>query len=195
MSQRAKEQLGELGAEVLTGAKVTNITAFGIHYDTMGPARRHATTGVPFPAQPYCGVGRWRAASPLGRALSKSTRCQLDRAGRVVVQPDLTIPDHSNIYVVGDLASARAISTQTTPPWFPVSPGAKQMGRKAAFNIMRRLQGKPAQAFRYFDYGNLATIGKRAAVAVLDLAFHQQAGEVQRLLRPGCSGCLCTFTS
>ncbi|MFN4265967.1 MAG: NAD(P)/FAD-dependent oxidoreductase [Aquabacterium sp.] len=173
MSAAAKVQLEGLGAEVLTGAKVTNITAFGIHYDTMETqsdgTQRAVSHFLPSRTVVWAaGV----AASPLGRALAKSTHCQLDRAGRVIVQPDLTIPDYPNIYVVGDLASAKSYLDPANPTPVPgVSPGAKQMGRKAAFNIMRRLQGKETQAFRYFDYGNLATIGKRAAVAVLDVPF------------------------
>ncbi|MBI5924005.1 NAD(P)/FAD-dependent oxidoreductase [Aquabacterium sp.] len=173
LSKRAKEQLEMLGAEVLTGAKVTNITAFGIHYDiheTQADGSTKATSHF-LPSRTVvwaAGV----AASPLGRALAKSTGCQLDRAGRVIVQPDLTIPGHSNIYVVGDLASAKSYLDPKHPTPVPgVSPGAKQMGRKAAFNIMRRMKGLEPQSFRYFDYGSMATIGKRAAVAMLDIPF------------------------
>lgn len=173
LSQRAKEQLEMLGAEVLPGAKVTNITAFGIHYDVMEKQADGSSRAVShfLPTRTViwaAGV----AASPLGKALAKSTGCELDRAGRVVVQPDLTIPGHPNIYVVGDLASAKSYLDPDNPTPVPgVSPGAKQMGRKAAFNIMRKLKGLDAQAFRYFDYGSMATIGKRAAVAMLDIPF------------------------
>ena len=173
LSQRAREQLEMLGAEVLPGAKVTNITAFGIHYDVMEKQADGSSRAVShfLPSRTViwaAGV----AASPLGKALSKSTGCELDRAGRVVVQPDLTIPGHPNIYVVGDLASAKSYLDPDNPTPVPgVSPGAKQMGRKAAFNIMRKLKGLDAQAFRYFDYGSMATIGKRAAVAMLDIPF------------------------
>ncbi len=173
LSRRAKEQLEMLGAEVLTGAKVTNITAFGIHYDLNETQADGTTKSVShfLPSRTVvwaAGV----AASPLGRALAKSTGCQLDRAGRVIVQPDLTIPGHSNIYVVGDLASAKSYLDPENPMPVPgVSPGAKQMGRKAAFNIMRRMKGLEPQSFRYFDYGSMATIGKRAAVAMLDIPF------------------------
>lgn len=173
LSKRAKEQLEMLGAEVLTGAKVTNITAFGIHYDINEP-QPDGSTKVSSHFLPSRTVV-WAAgvaASPLGRALAKSTGCQLDRAGRVIVQPDLTIPGHGNIYVVGDLASAKSYLDPKHPTPVPgVSPGAKQMGRKAAFNIMRRMKGLEPQAFRYFDYGSMATIGKRAAVAMLDIPF------------------------
>lgn len=173
LSKRAKEQLEMLGAEVLAGAKVTNITAFGIHYDIQEPQADGGTKLVShfLPSRTVvwaAGV----AASPLGRALAKSTGCQLDRAGRVIVQPDLSIAGHPNIYVVGDLASAKSYLQPDNPTPVPgVSPGAKQMGRKAAFNILRRMKGLETQSFRYFDYGSMATIGKRAAVAMLDLPF------------------------
>lgn len=168
LSQRAKEQLQELGVEVLVGAKVTNITAFGVHFDTI-------ENGVPtshfLPSRTVV-WGAGVAASPLGRSLSKSTGCELDRAGRVIVEPDLTVPGHPDIYVVGDLASAKSYQDPANPTPVPgISPGAKQMGRKAAFNIIRRRRGLETQSFRYFDYGSLATIGRRAAVAVLDLPF------------------------
>jgi len=173
LSQRAREQLKGLGAEVLTGAKVTNITAFGIHYDLVEPQPDGSsrTTSHFLPSRTVI-WGAGVAASPLGRALAKSTGCQLDRAGRVIVQPDLSVPGHSNIYVVGDLASAKSYLDPKNPSPVPgVSPGAKQMGRKAAFNIIRRMKGLETQAFRYFDYGSLATIGKRAAVAMIDLPY------------------------
>ena len=173
LSKRAREQLEMLGAEVLTGAKVTNITAFGIHYDINETQPDGSTKLVPTFLP--CRTVVWAAGvagSPLGRALAKSTGCQLDRAGRVIVQPDLSIVDHPNVYVVGDLASAKSYLDPSNPLPVPgVSPGAKQMGRKAAFNIMRRMKGLETQAFRYFDYGSLATIGKRAAVAMMDIPY------------------------
>src|SRR5690606_17194293 len=133
LSQRAKEQLEGLGAEVFLGAKVTNITAFGIHYDTTETDANGVSQTIShfLPARTVvwaAGV----AASPLGRSLAKSTGCALDRAGRVIVEPNLTIPAHPNIYVVGDLASAKSYLDPKNPTVVPgVSPGAKQMGRKA----------------------------------------------------------------
>jgi NADH dehydrogenase len=109
------------------------------------------------------------AASRLGFLLALSTQCKTDRAGRVIVAPDLSVPGHPEISVVGDLASAKSYAPGREPTIVPgVSPGAKQMGRTAAANVLRRLAGEPAQAFRYRDYGNLATIGRNAAV--VDLA-------------------------
>jgi len=171
LSERAREQLEMLGAEVMLGAKVSNITAFGIHYDleTVQPdgSRKSEAHFLP------CRTVVWAAgvaASPLGRALAKTTGCELDRAGRVVVQPDLTVAGHPNIYVVGDLALAKSHLDPKNPTPVPgVSPAAKQMGRKAAFNILRRLKGQDGQSFRYIDYGALATIGKRAAVADVEV--------------------------
>jgi NADH dehydrogenase len=93
----------------LTGAKVTHITAFGIHYQPSEPTADGQTR-----VTSHCLPSRrvvWAAgaaASPLGRALAKYTGCELDRAGRVVVQPDLSVPGQPNVYVVGDLASARS---------------------------------------------------------------------------------------
>jgi NADH dehydrogenase len=173
LSKRAQEQLEGLGAEVLAGAKVTNITAFGVHYDLNETQADGSTRAVAhfLPTRTVvwaAGV----AASPLGRALAKSTGCQLDRAGRVQVEPDLTVPGHPNIYVVGDLANAKSYLNPENPTPVPgVSPGAKQMGRKAAMNIIRRMRGLESHPFRYFDYGSLATIGKRAAVAMIDLPY------------------------
>ena len=93
----------------------------------------------------------------------------MDRAGRVAVEPDLSLPGHAEISVIGDLAAARSFVAGREPQAVPgVSPAAKQMGRAAAANIRQRLAGQPTQPFRYRDYGNLATIGRNAAV--VDLA-------------------------
>jgi len=99
------------------------------------------------------------AASPLGRALDVA----LDRAGRVLVNADLSIPEHPEVFVIGDLAAVMTDGKEVPG----VSPAAKQMGRHAAGNITLRLRGAATQAFRYRDYGTLATIGRKAAVAML----------------------------
>jgi len=97
------------------------------------------------------------AASPLARSLG----VPLDRAGRVLVQPDLSIPGHPEIQVIGDLAAL-----QQDGAWVPgVAQGAIQEGRHAARNIIRSLRGESPLAFRYRDLGSLATIGRKAAVA------------------------------
>lgn len=160
LSRRAAEQLAALGVEVHTGARVTGIDAEGLDIATdAGPERLHSRCVV------------WAAgvaASPLGRALAEATGCTLDRAGRVVVEPDLSLPGHPAIQVIGDLASARSHGPGQAPQPVPgVSPAAKQMGRCAAANIRSRLAGRPTQPLRYRDYGNLATIGRHSAVVDL----------------------------
>ena len=86
----------------------------------------------------------------------------------MVVEPDLTLPGHPEISVIGDLAAAKSHAPGHEPTPVPgVSPGAKQMGRATAANILRRLAGQPTQPFRYRDYGNLATIGRNSAVVDL----------------------------
>src|SRR4029079_14562684 len=82
-----------------------------------------------------------------------------DRAGRVRVEPDLTVPGHPEISVIGDLAALDGVPG--------IAPAAKQMGRHAALNIQKSLDRKPTVPFRYRDYGQLATIGRNAAVAML----------------------------
>ncbi len=156
LSQRAREQLEKLGVEVRTGARVTAIDTEGLNVGD----ERIATACVVWAA----GV----AASALGRALATATGCETDRAGRVVVEPDLTIAGHPDISVIGDLAAARSHRAGHEPTPVPgVSPAAKQMGRLAAANLLRRLEGRASQAFVYRDYGSLATIGRHSAVVDL----------------------------
>ena len=97
------------------------------------------------------------AASPLARSLE----IPLDRAGRVPVEPDLTIPGHPNVYVIGDLAHLE----QDGKPVPGIAPAAMQEGRHAAANMLRTLRGQPRLPFHYVDKGALATIGRGAAVA------------------------------
>jgi NADH dehydrogenase len=147
LSEKARRQLEGLGVLVRTGAMVTGVDAGGV---SLGAERIAARTIV------------WAAgvaASPLGRSLG----VPVDRAGRVVVEPDLTIPGHPDVYVVGDLAA----SVSEGKPVPGVAPAANQMGAHAARNILRTMEGQPRRAFRYVDKGSLATIGRRAGVAVL----------------------------
>ena len=160
LSQRAHEQLVKLGVEVLVDSKTTAIDSQGL--EVLGPdgSYRIPSRCVIWAA----GV----AASPLGKQLAQATGAALDRAGRVQVEPDLSIAGHPDISVVGDLAAAMSYLQGHQPRPVPgVSPGAKQMGRTAASNVLRRLAGQPTQKFRYHDYGNLATIGRNAAVVDL----------------------------
>ena len=149
LSEKARVQLEKLGVEVLTGCRVTSIDKDGVSYTNASGEQRLAARTVIWSA----GV----AASPLGKSLG----VELDRAGRVPVGPDLTIAGHPEIYVVGDLASA----SSDGKPVPGVSPAAKQMGRTAARNILLRMAGKPTETFHYKDYGSLATIGRKSAVA------------------------------
>ena len=167
LSQRAREQLEQLGVELLADARVSDIAVDGIHYETRGADGTTQSNWLP------CRTVVWAAgvaASPLGRSIAAGTGCTLDRAGRVVVEPDLSVPGHPEIQVVGDLAAALSHNKRGQPTPVPgVSPGAKQMGRMAAANLLRRLRGEPTQAFRYVDYGSLATIGRKSAVAMVDV--------------------------
>ncbi len=147
LSERARRQLEKLGVEVSTGVPVTAISDAGYQLgDSFVPARTVVwAAGV--------------AASPLARSLG----VPLDRAGRVIVQADLSVPGHPDIFVGGDLASVQSEGR----PVPGVAPAAKQMGRHIAAAIRARLAGKPATPFRYRDFGNLATIGRMAAVVHL----------------------------
>ncbi|MDQ6638090.1 MAG: NAD(P)/FAD-dependent oxidoreductase [Pseudomonadota bacterium] len=160
-SERARTQLERLGVEVRTESKVTDIDAEGVTFDSAhsGASERIAARTVIWAA----GV----AGSPLGAELARGSGAALDRAGRVVVAPDLSLPGHPEISVVGDLAAALSHGPKGATPVPGVSPAAKQMGRAAAANNMRRLNGESTLAFRYHDYGNLATVGRKAAVVEL----------------------------
>ncbi|WEN15923.1 NAD(P)/FAD-dependent oxidoreductase [Rhodanobacter sp. AS-Z3] len=147
LSDKARQQLEHLGVEVHTGAAVTDIDAEGVK---LGDRRLTARTVL------------WAAgvaASPVGRMLDTA----LDHAGRVQVLPDLSLPGHPEVFVVGDLAG---IAQATGKPVPGVAPAAKQMGRYVGTLIRTRLQGGSETApFRYRDEGSLATIGRMAAVA------------------------------
>jgi NADH dehydrogenase len=147
LSEKARAQLRKLGVEVRTGVPVAAIDDEGVQLgDTRIPARTVLwAAGV--------------AASPLARDLG----VPLDRAGRVQVEPDLSVPGHPSIFVAGDLASIQ----HDGKPVPGVAPAAKQMGRHVAGAILARLRGATPSAFRYRDFGNLATIGRMAAVVDL----------------------------
>ena len=167
LSQRAKEQLERLGVEVRLQARVTAIDSEGLQVES--PSSAGSASANSYQIKSKCIV--WAAgvaASPLGRHLADATGCATDRAGRVVVAPDLSLPGHPEISVIGDLAAAKShVPGQEPTPVPGVSPGAKQMGRAVAANILRRLGGQATEPFRYRDYGNLATIGRNSAVVDL----------------------------
>jgi NADH dehydrogenase len=147
LSRNAERKLAGLGVEVHVGEAVTAIDARGVEFG----GRRVETDTVLWAA----GV----AASPLGRQLS----AECDRAGRVPVSPDLSLPGHPDVFVVGDLATV----LQDGKPVPGIAPAAKQMGKYVAHAIRDRLDGRATKPFRYHDYGNLATIGRMAAVVDL----------------------------
>jgi NADH dehydrogenase len=153
LSRSAEEQLRQLGVEVRTNAMVTRIEA-GVVYcgDT----------------QIVAPVILWAAgvaASPLGKKLGASC----DRAGRVLVRPDLSIPGHPEVFVIGDLASLKDEEGQQLPGLAPV---AIQEGKYVARMIRRDLAHEARKPFHYWDKGSLATIGRNAAVGQFGKKIH-----------------------
>ena len=144
LSEKARLQLERLGVEVLTGTPVASIDSQGVRVGERHIAARTVLWAA--------GV----AASPLARTLG----VPLDRAGRVSVESDLSVPGHPHVFVAGDLASIQSDGR----PVPGVAPAAKQMGKHVAKTIRARLAGEAATHFRYRDFGNLATIGRMAAV-------------------------------
>jgi NADH dehydrogenase len=152
LSAKARAQLERLGVEVVTGAPVKAIDASGytLAHDDAGHTVVRARTVL------------WAAgvaASSLGALLGVPR----DRAGRVLVEADLSVPGYPQVFVAGDLASVQ----QDGQPVPGVAPAAKQMGAHVANAIRTRLSGRASPTFRYRDFGNLATIGRMAAVVDL----------------------------
>ena len=147
LAEKARQALERLGVEVRTGTRVTGVDATGV---TLDGERLAARTVI------------WAAgveASPLAPSLG----VPLDRAGRVIVEPDLSVPGHPDAYVIGDLAAV----VQDGAPVPGVAPAAMQEARHAAANILRTLRGEPTRPFRYLDKGTFAVLGRGAAVGVL----------------------------
>ena len=167
LSARALAQLDRLGVQVRLNARVIRIDAEGLMVESAPGAG--GASAESYVLNSKCIV--WAAgvaASPLGRLLAQATGAECDRAGRIQVAPDLSLPGHPEISVVGDLAVAFSHVPGQAPRLVPgVSPGAKQGGRAAAANVRARIAGRPTQPFRYRDWGNLATIGRNAAVVDL----------------------------
>jgi NADH dehydrogenase len=147
LAGKARKQLERLGVEVHTGKPVTEIGAGFLRFGDQRIAARTILWAA--------GV----AASPLGKQLGT----ELDRAGRVRVQPDLSLAAHPEVFVAGDLASIE----QDGKPVPGVAPAAKQMGARVAKNILARIAGRETAPFRYTDFGALATIGRHSAIAQL----------------------------
>jgi NADH dehydrogenase len=146
LSVKALEQLKELGVEVHTGIHATNLSDAGLQVgDEFIP----------------CRVKVW-AAGNAASFVGKTTGAEVDRAGRVIVNEDLTIPGHREVQVIGDLAN---FSHDGGKPLPGVSPVAMQQGRHAARNILAMMNGQDPERFRYWNKGSMATIGRNRAVA------------------------------
>jgi NADH dehydrogenase len=154
LSEAAEKALIRLDVRILPSSKVTAIDTEGVTVASTAGARRIAARTVLWAA----GV----KASPLGALLAEKTGAPLDKAGRIVVEEDLTLPGHPEIFVIGDLAQFPHQDGQPLPG---VAPVAMQQGRYAVRLIRARLQGQHLPPFRYRDKGNLATIGRAEAVA------------------------------
>jgi len=146
LSRSAVRQLAKLGVEVRTSAMVTNIEPGAV---CVGEERIPAA------------VILW-AAGVAASSLGKQFDVPLDRAGRVIVNRDLSIPNHPEVFVIGDLASLKDEEGNLLPG---VAPVAMQEGRAVSKNIARDLENMPRKDFHYVDKGSLATIGRAAAVA------------------------------
>jgi NADH dehydrogenase len=157
LSAKAERALRRLGVTVLTGRTVTGIDAAGVTLEGRdGGAERIASRAVVWAA----GV----TASSLAGRLAELTGAERDRAGRVTVEADLTLPGHPEVLAIGDMVRVRDLNGE--PVLLPgVAPVAMQQGRYAATVVRTRLRGRQHGAFHYRDKGNLATIGRAAAVA------------------------------
>lgn len=155
LSASTEKALLRLGVTVCTNALVTDVQADFVAIQRGEPIERVPTHTVLWAA----GV----QASPLGPKLAAATGAQLDRSGRVMVQDDLTLPGHPEIFIIGDFAHFR----QDGQPLPGVAQVAMQQGRYAAKLLQSRLQGQTLPPFRYHNHGNMATIGRLAAVVDL----------------------------
>ena len=158
LSAKAERSLQRLGVTVLTGRTVIGIDAAGVTLEggDEGGAERIASRAVVWAA----GV----TASGLAGRLAELTGAEHDRAGRITVESDLTLPGHPEVFAIGDMVRVRDRGGE--PVVLPgVAPVAMQQGRYAAGVVRARLRGREHGAFRYRDKGNLATIGRAAAVA------------------------------
>jgi NADH dehydrogenase len=158
LSAKALRSLERMGVEVWLKAMITDVQARQVTVK-----RGEATETLP------CGTVLWGAgvqASPLAGLIGKATGATVDRAGRVAVGPDLTVPGHPELFVIGDMAAAPGPDGKPLPGLAAV---AMQQGGYVARRIARRLAGdtSPPQPFKYRDKGTMATIGRNAAVADL----------------------------
>ena len=158
LSAEAQAELEHLGVQVQTKTLVTNIDEDQVTIKS-GDRTEQITAKTIL----------WAAgmkASPIGEVLAKATEAKCDRAGRVIVNPDLTVPGHTNIFVIGDLANFPH-QYDDGKPLPGVAPVAMQEGQYVANLIQKRLKGETLPQFHYTDYGSLAVIGRNAAVVNL----------------------------
>ncbi|MBD2339688.1 NAD(P)/FAD-dependent oxidoreductase [Calothrix sp. FACHB-156] len=158
LSQVAEQSLAKLGVVIHTKTRVINIENNIVTFKQAGEVKEIPSQTVLWAA----GV----KGSPMGQILAERTDVECDHAGRVIVEPDLTVRDYKNIFVVGDLAN---FSHQDGKPLPGVAPVAKQQGEYVAKLIKRRLKGQTLPQFHYNDVGSLAMIGQNLAVVDLGL--------------------------
>lgn len=155
LSAKAEKLVSRLGVEVLTNAMVNNIDADGVYYTHGGKASK-------LPARTVLWAGGV-TANDFGRRVAQRTHAETDRSGRIQLQPDLSIPNYPDIFIVGDLALSLDENGKPLPG---VAQVAIQGGRYAAKTIESRLEGKRSiPPFHYFNKGDMAVIGRAAAVA------------------------------
>ncbi|NER89916.1 NAD(P)/FAD-dependent oxidoreductase [Moorena sp. SIO3A2] len=163
LSVKAQNSLERLGVTVQTKTLVTNI-------DNDIVTMRQGEQVEEINAKTVLWAAGMKA-SAMGKALANATGIELDRAGRVIVQPDMSLAGHPDIFVIGDLAN---FSHQTGKPLPGVAPVAMQQGKYVSTLIQKRLKEETVPDFHYQDYGNLAVIGRNAAV--VDLGFVKFSG-------------------
>jgi NADH:ubiquinone reductase (H+-translocating) len=163
LSAQAAHSLERLGVTIKTKTLVTNVTEDAVTI-------RQGENIESIPARTVLWAAGVKASS-MGEAIAQRTGAQLDRAGRVIVEPDLSLANYSNIFIIGDLAN---YSHQDDKPLPGVAPVAMQEGQYVAELIQRRLQGQAVTPFRYVDIASLAVIGRNAAV--VDLRFVKFSG-------------------
>ena len=174
LSGRARKELEKMGVELRMGLRVVGVDPFGVDTESADGDKGRFD----------CGTVIWAAgvqASPLAGLLAEATGAETDRAGRIAVLPDLSLPGHPEVFAIGDMATLNNLPG--------VCEVAMQGGLHAANTIKRRLKGGDSVPFKYRDLGSAAAIGRfKAIVSVRGIA-------PQRLPRIRSSGCSCTWPS
>ncbi|MEM9702055.1 MAG: NAD(P)/FAD-dependent oxidoreductase [Planctomycetota bacterium] len=175
LSRYAARDLRALGVEIVNDTRVTDVTARNV---TLSPEDGSPSFQLDARTVVWCAGVR---ASRLGKRLAEATGCEGDREGRVRIEPNLTVPGHPEIFVLGDLAHFDHPPTDAKPgegdgPLPGVAQVAMQQGKHAAKAVKRRLRGQPDVPFRYLDLGSMAVIGRGSAVADLFGRYHATGG-------------------